>query len=135
MWNSYGGLGGFGAFDAMFTIVPVIVVIGFLIVFGSILVRGVQGAAQWKKNNDSPVLTVEAEVVAKRLDVQTWRHAGDEHHMGHTSSRTYYYATFQVESGDRMEFQVPDTEYGLLVEGDRGKLTFQGTRYQGFRRQ
>ena len=113
---------GFGAFDAMFTIVPVIVVIGFIIVFGAILVRGVQGAAQWKKNNDSPVLTVEAEVVAKRLDVQTWRHAGDEHHMGHTSSRTYYYAT-------------PDTEYGLLVEGDRGKLTFQGTRYQGFRRQ
>ena len=112
---------GFGAFDAMFTIVPVIVVIGFIIVFGAILVRGVQGAAQ--------------EVVAKRLDVQTWRHAGDEHHMGHTSSRTYYYATFQVESGDRMEFQVPDTEYGLLVEGDRGKLTFQGTRYQGFRRQ
>ena len=58
---------GFGAFDAMFTIVPVIVVIGFIIVFGAILVRGVQGAAQWKKNNDSPVLTVEAEVVAKRL--------------------------------------------------------------------
>ena len=108
---------GFGAFDAMFTIVPVIVVIGFIIVFGAILVRGVQGAAQWKKNNDSPVLTVEAEVVAKRLDVQTWRHAGDEHHMGHTSSRTYYYATFQVESGDRMEFQVPD---GIRSSGGGG---------------
>ena len=110
----------------MFTIVPVIVVIGFIIVFGTILVRGVQGAAQWKKNNDSPVLTVEAEVVAKRLDVQTWRHAGDEHHMGHTSSRAYYYATFQVESGDRMEFQVPDTEYGLLVEGGPGKADLPG---------
>ncbi len=126
---------GFGAFDAMFAIVPVIVAIGFVVVLGVIVVSAVRGTAQWKKNNDSPVLTVEAEVVAKRLDVQTWRHAGDEHGMGHHSSRTYYYATFQVESGDRMEFQVPDMEYGLLVEGDRGKLTFQGTRYQGFRRQ
>ena len=126
---------GFGAFDAMFTIVPIFIGVVFVLILAGIAVQAVRGAAQWKRNNDAPVLTVEAEVVAKRLDVQTWRHAGDEHHMGHTSSRTYYYATFQVESGDRMEFQVPDTEYGLLVEGDRGKLTFQGTRYQGFRRQ
>ncbi|MCI9457297.1 MAG: DUF2500 domain-containing protein, partial [Oscillospiraceae bacterium] len=41
----------------------------------------------------------------------------------------------QVESGDRMEFQVQDTDYGLLVEGDRGKLTFQGTRFLGFERE
>ena len=93
------------------------------------------GAAQWKKNNDSPVLTVEAEVVAKRMDIQYLApHWGRCTAMGHTSSRTDYYATFQVESGDRMEFQVPDTEYGMLVEGDRGRLTFQGTRYQGFQR-
>ena len=25
-------------------------------------------------------------------------------------------------------------EFGMLVEGDRGKLTFQGTRYLGFER-
>lgn len=126
---------GFGSFDnMMFEIVPVIVAVGFVVVLGMVVFNAVQGAARWKKNNDSPVLTVEAEVVAKRMDVQTWRHAGDEHGMGHTSSRTDYYATFQVESGDRMEFQVPDTEYGMLVEGDRGRLTFQGTRYQGFQR-
>ena len=129
------GYGGFGMANAMFTIVPIFIGVVFVLILAGIAVQAVRGAAQWKRNNDAPVLTVEAEVVAKRLDVQTWRHAGDEHHMGHTSSRTYYYATFQVESGDRMEFQVPDTEYGLLVEGDRGKLTFQGTRYQGFRRQ
>ena len=126
------GYGGFGMANAMFTIVPIFIGVVFVLILAGIAVQAVRGAAQWKRNNDAPVLTVEAEVVAKRLDVQTWRHAGDEHHMGHTSSRTYYYATFQVESGDRMEFQVPDTEYGLLVEGDRGKLTFQGTRYLGF---
>ena len=28
-----------------------------------------------------------------------------------------------------MEFSVSGREYGLLVEGDTGRLTFQGTRY------
>ena len=52
--------------------------------------------------------------------------------MGHIS--TSYYVTFQVESGDRMEFAVTGAEYGLLIEGDQGALTFQGTRYLGFQR-
>ena len=42
--------------------------------------------------------------------------------------------TFQVESGDRMEFEVDGSDYGLLVQGDIGKLSFQGTRYLGFER-
>ena len=53
----------------------------------------------------------------------------------HSTTSTSYYATFQVESGDRMELSMTGTEYGLLAEGDRGKLTFQGTRYLGFERQ
>ena len=53
----------------------------------------------------------------------------------HTSrSSTWYYATFQVESGDRMELGIPDRDYGYLVEGDRGSLTFQGTRFLSFNR-
>lgn len=40
--------------------------------------------------------------------------------------------TFEVASGDRIEFQTMGTEFGLLVEHDTGKLTFQGTRYLGF---
>ena len=50
------------------------------------------------------------------------------------TSSTSYYATFQVESGDRMELLLNGREYGLLAEGDRGWLTFQGTRYLGFER-
>jgi hypothetical protein len=44
------------------------------------------------------------------------------------------YVTFEVESGDRMEFHVAGHEYGMLIEGDTGNLTFQGTRYLGFDR-
>ena len=44
------------------------------------------------------------------------------------------YVTFQVESGDRIEFIVTGSEYGMLAEGDRGKLSFQGTRYFSYER-
>ena len=33
-----------------------------------------------------------------------------------------------------MELKVPRGEFGLLVEGDEGVLSFQGTRYLGFER-
>ena len=81
---------------------------------------------------------MEATIVTKRADVSVHHHgnAGDASgaHGYHTSSSTSYYATFQVESGDRIELHIPGNEYGLLVEGDKGKLTFQGTRYLGFER-
>ncbi|HWR22854.1 MAG TPA: DUF2500 family protein [Feifaniaceae bacterium] len=124
----------FFGMNVMFSAVPVLIVIGFVFVFGTIIVRSVRGAKQWKKNNDSPVLTVSAVVAAKRADV-SYHHHHHDNAMSHTTSSTAYYVTFQVESGDRMEFAVRDTEYGLLAEGDAGKLTFQGTRYLGFERQ
>lgn len=127
---------GFSSFEnTMFTIVPVIVAVGFIVVIGSFIVMAVRGAAQWNRNNQSPRLTVDAELVSRRTNVSTFHHGGhDGTDMCHTSS-TSYYATFQVDSGDRMEFSVSGQEYGLLAEGDRGKLTFQGTRYLGFERE
>ncbi len=119
----------------MFSIVPVIVIIGFVFVFGTIIVRGIRSAQQWKQNNDSPVLTVPATVVAKRADVSYHHHHNhDMHAMNHSYSSTSYYVTFQVESGDRMELRIKDVEYGMLVEGDTGMLTIQGKRYLQFDR-
>lgn len=122
-----------GLENAMFSIVPVIVAFGFIFVFGVIIVRSIQGAKQWKRNNESPVLTVDAFVVTKRTEMHHHnRRTSNMHHM--SSTTTYYYATFEVSSGDRMEFQIRNTEYGMLAENDKGKLTFQGTRYLGFER-
>ena len=109
----------------------------FLIVFGiamsSVLMTTIRSMKEWNKNNHSPRLTVPVIVVTKRTDVSRRRHRGaNGHHHHHTS--TTYYATFEVESGDRMELQLEGFEYGLLVEGDHGKLSFQGTRYLGFER-
>ena len=120
------GMGMFNVFGIMFTIV-------FVLVIGIFIVIAVKGIGQWNKNNHSPRLTVPASVVAKRTNVSHHRHgAVNDHYDYHTS--TSYYVTFQVESGDRMELQVVGTEYGLLIEGDSGNLTFQGTRYLGFDR-
>lgn len=129
MFSPFGGFGGI-----MFNIVPVIVVLGFIFVFGTIIMRSIQGARQWKRNNDSPVLTVDATVVTKREEVHNYHHDTGTNNMHHMSSSSTYYVTFEVTSGDRMELKVPDTEYGMLVENDLGKLTFQGTRYLGFER-
>ena len=102
----------------------------FFVVFGLIVFRLL---SQWNKNNHSPRLTVEATVVAKRQHISRHHHGGvnDFHH---TTSDSSYYATFQFESGDRLEMHIPWNQFGYLVEGDRGKLTFQGTRFLGFER-
>ena len=121
------GFGGDPGFDVTFSIMQVIMLLVFVLVLGSIIVTLIRGVGEWNKNNQSPKLTVPATVVAKRSDV----HRGIE--TMHTF--TSYYVTFQVESGDRMEFEISDTEYGMLAEGDSGELTFQGTRYLNFRRE
>lgn len=115
--------------NLMFNIVPIFVFLIFVLVFGVIIFGMIGSAKEWKKNNDSPVLVVEATVVAKRTNI-----SHHHHENMNSSSSTRYYVTFEVESGDRMEFGVRGAEYGLLIEQDRGKLTFQGTRYLEFKR-
>ena len=126
---------GFSGFGMGFTIFGILFSIVFLLVIGIIIFVIVKGIGQWSRNNHSPKLTVPATIVAKRTNVSSHHHhdhggAG----MHHTSHSTTYYVTFQVESGDRMELHVAGHEFGMLIEGDRGRLTFQGTRYLGFER-
>lgn len=52
----------------------------------------------------------------------------------YTDTDTTYFVTFQVPSGDRMELETQGYEYGLLLENDTGKLTFQGNRFIKFER-
>lgn len=113
---------GFGIFAIMEFIFPLFFIL-FFIMFGIILFRNLK---EWNKNNHSPRLSVEASVVGRRQH----RSSGGENHTSHTS----YYITFQVESGDRMELHIPSSDFGYIVEGDRGKLTFQGTRFISFER-
>ncbi len=112
-----------GIFGIVFAVVSLLTTAVFIIVLVKVI-------GQWNENGRSPRLTVPAVITGKRTSVTRHRAAGSS--MVHTS--TFYYVTFQVESGDRMELSVSGSEYGMLAEGDHGKLSFQGTRYLGFER-
>ncbi|KAA0561844.1 DUF2500 domain-containing protein [Bacillus sp. CH30_1T] len=109
--------------DMIFQIVPVFIGIIFVIVISFILFSVIKGVGEWSKNNQSPTLIVRAKVLAKRTAVRGG---------GETRAYSQYFVTFEVESGDRMELKVKDNEFGMLVEGDQGELTFQDSRYLGF---
>ena len=108
--------------EILFGIFPIMFFAVFGLVFFTIISTLAKGAKQNRQNNASPRVTAPAQVVTKRTQVR-----GDHAH-------TTYFATFQFESGDRLELEIPRDRFGYLVEGDKGKLTFQGTRYLGFER-
>lgn len=122
---------GFGLMEAIFPIF-------FLVFFGFFIYTMVtsisRGAKERRRNDAAPRLTVPASVAAKRTQVGTTRHHNAATHTSHTRYNTSYFATFQFESGDRLEFSLRPEEYGMLVEGDHGRLSFQGTRFLGFER-
>ena len=116
--------------ELIFSVFPVLFTMVFLLVFGTIVYTIFKSIKQEHKNNQSPRLTVEAKVVTKRTGYR--RNGGRDNHM--SPGYTTYYVTFEVKSGDRIELPVQGHEYGMLVEGDFGELSFQGTRYLGFER-
>ena len=123
-------------FDFGYSIFTVLFFLAFAAILAVIVTVAVRGLGEWKKNNASPRLTVDASVVSRRTSVHHHTGAaGPNDAMSAGTSSTSYYVTFQVESGDRMELHMSGPEYGMLAEGDRGRLSFQGTRYLGFARE
>ncbi|MFA5576461.1 MAG: DUF2500 domain-containing protein [Tissierellaceae bacterium] len=109
----------------LFSLIWVVFPIFFFIIFGIIGFSLIGNVGKRAFNAKEPVLTVAARVLSKRTDM-----SGSSNGI----YRNLYYVTFEVESGDRMEFKVSGEQYGMLVEEDMGKLTFQGTRYMDFQR-
>ena len=83
--------------------------------------------ARWHKNNNSPCITVIAEVVSKRRSTD-WVFAGN----GAMIANTYCYVTFRTKDTNAVELHVKAKIYKKLSEGDTGRLTFQGTRFISF---
>jgi hypothetical protein len=103
----------------IFMVVWAIVFFGILAIFITMLVKGIKREADNKKQ---PVETADVRVITKRILVT------GEH------SHTTYFVTFENASSARQEFQVDGELYGLLVEGDNGKLTYQGYKVMDFNR-
>ncbi|CAM3568015.1 MULTISPECIES: DUF2500 domain-containing protein [Paenibacillus] len=119
------GSGSEWMFDFFGSVMPIF----FIVVIGIIILSAGKGILQWSQNNRQPLLTVDSKIVSKRTEVKHTHHT-DEAMSSRT--RTTYYLTFEVESGDRMEFVVNGEEFGMCAEGDEGLLRFQGTRYYSF---
>ena len=119
----YGYETGFDMFSIMFFIV-------FALIVGTIIINAIKGISEWSNNNKQPILDINCKVVSKRISVS---HTSSGVHHG-SSSHTSYYVTFEFESKDRTEFCVNGKEYGMIAEGDYGKLKFQGTRFLEFNR-
>lgn len=125
----YGVINDFGYMSYMNTIFFIV----FAIIVVVIALQLFNGISTWNKNNNSPKLSVVAKVVSKRQDVVV-HHRNMNSGVPHNTSSTYYYVTFEVESTDRMELELKGSQYGVIAEGDIGRLTFQGTRYISFER-
>ena len=79
-----------------------------------------KGVAETRANRNASLITADATVIAKRMHV-----FGDH-------SRTYYYVTFEFIDRRRLELKVPDDQYGYMIEGDVGALSYQGTMFVSF---
>jgi hypothetical protein len=102
-------------------LVPGFILLCIVLILGRVVLSALEGVS----NQCRPPGRAEARVVTKRSEV-----------LGHGHGRTYttYYATFEFPDGSRREFPLSGTEFGLLVEGDAGFLSWQRTAYRGFER-
>ena len=113
----------FDGFDVLFNIVFALIFCSVFIILAYGIITSI---TTWNKNNHSPQLNVSARVVAKRTEVSHHQHPNNGDISGShgysTTSSTSYYVTFEVDSGDRIEFSMSGSEYGMLIEGDAGTL-------------
>ncbi|WP_084159039.1 DUF2500 domain-containing protein [Paenibacillus taiwanensis] len=94
-----------------------------IIMIASVIFRGIR---TWSANNAAEQITQSCKVIDKRSNV--WGGSGD------SQTSTQYYVTFEFEDQSRLELPVSGEQYGLTVVGDRGNLTYQGTRFKSFSR-
>lgn len=114
----------FYTFDVFFLFFPIIIFIVFmLIIFINV--------KEYNRNKSSPILSERVRVVDRRTEVSYIMHTNSEfHNVAHTN----YYITFENEAGQRFELKVGPTDYGLIVEGDYGVVTYQGKWFKKFER-
>jgi len=122
-----------GGLETILAVVSSVMAIGLVLVFGVTIIIILNGGIK-PKNNAPPVHTVCAKVVVKRMAFILQQKQGNNRAKNSHSLTTTYFTTFEIENHDRIEFKISDTEYGMLVEGDTGELTFEGTNYNGFKR-
>lgn len=104
--------------------------LGCLAMLGIVVYATVNNIVLWHKNNKSPKLTETVSVASKRTKVN---HKSTSASINAVSS--FYLVTFEYENGEQAEFYVQSEIFTSIEVGDRGKLTFQGTRFISFEKE
>lgn len=77
-------------------------------------------------NKSKPLVEIKAKIISKRMEVT------DKNLINDIDKVTLYYLTFEFEDGKRKEFKVKNKIYGILIEGDKGILKYQGSQFISF---
>lgn len=96
----------FPAFDSMyglFYLVPIKIMVVNIIIAAITIWAIARSIARYQADNRSPVITVQARIVAKRTST---RGSGNMNTMVTVS--TYHYCTFELPNGERREFHVTE---------------------------
>jgi hypothetical protein len=106
-------------YPILITLAPIIIII-FCIFLFVVLPR----ILRWFRNESANLIETQGKVISKRTNVSS--------RLFGTS--TWYYITFEIEEIRRIELRVTGNQFGLIVDGDHGKITFRGTRFINFKR-
>ena len=117
---------------ASFLLFGILFIAVFLIVSGGIAAIVVTSIARKRKNDRSPVVTVDAAVLSRHTSTQRHPIAGDASGAHGYTTFTSYHVTFLIDGSEQIVLDVDEETYASLIEGAHGRLTHQGTRYLGF---
>jgi len=109
-------------YNTIFSVIFFIVTWTFIIVFIKVVTK-------WSINNKQPILDVECTVISKKLETKTSINSSKSN-----KTLTNYYITFELKSTKIIELKVNKREYCMIKENDKGRLTFQCTKFLGFQR-
>lgn len=114
-----------GPVDAMFAGIPSMIGLVFVAILALTIFGLFRKAQRFAANSAQPEQTVTARVLDKRSAT---------HGDGNGPVTTTYHVTFEKLDGVRLELRLPHREFGLVIEGDQGQLTHQGTWFRRFER-
>lgn len=106
--KSFSGVLGFFTF-----ILYIIGIIFFLFLFIVVLCTFAGQIIKEKLQKTLPIITDNAKVISKHNKI-TGR-----------NTHTHFYVAFELESGERKQFEITNEQYSFLVEGEMGKLYYK----------
>ena len=105
-------------------ILPALIV--FLLLGGGALLRLVQTEVHRRRNNAAEEVHTRATVLSKRMNCDNIAHK----HL--RDGGMVFYATFRTGDGATVELMMSRTQYGSLIKGNEGTLTYQGDQFLKF---